>query len=163
MCNKTKCKNKKHFFRYWLQYFSSERVLTEHKEVCLKVNCKQTVKLKCGSIKFKNCHKQLAVPFKIYADFECNVKKVKISDKSSDRNDNVSFTEKYQDHIPCSFAYRVVCVDDIFSKPSILYRGKDVVYTFITEILEEYDYCKKVIKKKFNKNLVMSVEDAERF
>ena len=162
MCNKTKCKNKKHFCRYWLQSFSSERVLTEHKEVCLKVNCKQTVKLKCGSIKFKNCHKQLAVPFKIYANFECNVKKVKISDKSSDRNDNVSFTEKYQDHIPCSFAYRVVCVDDIFNKPTVLYRGKNA-YKFIKEILEEYDYCKKVIKKHFNKNLVMSVEDAERF
>ena len=29
MCNKTKCKNKKHFCRYCLQCFSSEKVLTE--------------------------------------------------------------------------------------------------------------------------------------
>ena len=137
--------------------------MTEYKEVCLKVNGKQTVKFKSGSINFKNYHKQLAAQFKIYADFECNVKKVKISDKSSDRNDNVSFTEKYQDHIPCRFAYRVVCVDDIFSKPTVLYRGKNAVYKFIKEIFEEYDYCKKVIKKHFNKNFVMSVEDAERF
>ena len=35
------------------------------------------------------------MPFKIYADFECNVKRVK---SRSDRGDNVSYTEKYQDH-----------------------------------------------------------------
>ena len=33
--------------------------------------------------------------FKIYADFECNVKKV----RSSDRGGNTSYTEKDQDHI----------------------------------------------------------------
>ena len=82
ICNKTKCKSKKHFCRYCLQCFSSERVLVEHKEVCLRVNGKQTVKLRSGSIKFKNYFKQLAAPFKIYADFECNVKRVKNSDGS---------------------------------------------------------------------------------
>ena len=30
-------------------------------------------------------------------------------------------------------------------------------------ILEEYDYCKKVIKNHFNKNLVMSEKDEQRF
>ena len=43
MCNKTKNKNKKDFFKYCLQCFSSERVLIEHKETCLKVNGKQSV------------------------------------------------------------------------------------------------------------------------
>ena len=32
MCNKTRCKNEKHFCKYCLQYFSSEKVLVEHKE-----------------------------------------------------------------------------------------------------------------------------------
>ena len=57
---------------------------------------KQSVKLKSGSISFKNYFKQLPVPFKSFADFE-----------SSDKN-NGSYTEKYQDHIPCSFAFKVV-------------------------------------------------------
>ena len=61
MFNKTRCKNKKHFCKYCLQCFSSERVLVEHKETCLKVNGKQTINLKRGSIKFKNYFKQLAV------------------------------------------------------------------------------------------------------
>ena len=51
--------------------------------------------------------------------------------------------KKYQDHIPCSFAYKLVCVDDKFSKPIVLYRGEDVAYKFIEAILEEYEYCKK--------------------
>ena len=159
MCNKTKCKNKKHFCKFCLQCFIIERVLAEHKETCLKINGKQTVKLRSGSIKFKNHFKQLAVPFEIYADFECNVKRV----KGSDGNNNTSHTEKYQAHIPCSFAYEVICVDDKFSKPVVLYRGKNAVYRFIETILGEYDYCKKVIKKHFNKNLVMSEKDEQIF
>ena len=42
----------------------------------------------------------------------------------SDRKNNTLYTEKYQKHIPCSFAYKVVCVDDKFSKPVVVYRGK---------------------------------------
>ena len=56
----------KNFCRCCLQCFSSKKVLIEHKTNCLIINGKQTVKLKSGSIKFKNYFKQLAVPFKIY-------------------------------------------------------------------------------------------------
>ena len=76
----------------------------------MQVNCK----VKKRFIKFTNYYKQLVVPFKIYDDFECNVKKVKSSNRGdkSDRGDNVLYTE---DHIPWSFAYKVACVDDKFS------------------------------------------------
>ena len=73
MCNKRKSRTKKHFCRNCLQCFNSEKVLQKHKENCLKINGKLSVNLKSGSIKFKNHSKQLAVPFKIYADFQCNV------------------------------------------------------------------------------------------
>ena len=45
--------------------------------------------------------------------------------------------KKYQDHIPCSFAYKVVFVDDRFSKPIVLYRGENAAYEFIEAILKE--------------------------
>ena len=48
---------------------------------CLIINGKQSVKLKTGSISFRNYFKQLPVPFKIYADFEYNMKGVKSCDK----------------------------------------------------------------------------------
>ena len=81
MCNKTKNKNKKHFYKYCLQCFSSEKVLIKHKENCLIINGKQSVQLKGGSIEFKNHFKQLSVLFKTYADFECLLKRVQSSDK----------------------------------------------------------------------------------
>ena len=59
-----KSKYKKHFSKYCLQFFSTEIVLAEHKENCLKRNGKQTVKLKHGLIKFKNYLEQLVVPIK---------------------------------------------------------------------------------------------------
>ena len=90
-------------------------------------NDKQTVTLRSGSIKCKNHFKQLAAPFKIYADFESVLKGV----RSSDRNNNTSYTEKYQAHIPCSFAYKIVCVDERFRIPGFLYRGKNAINRFI--------------------------------
>ena len=107
--------------------------MIEQKENCLIINGKQSVKLKSGSISFKKYFKQLPVLFKIYADFECILKGVKSSDKN-----NGSYTEKYQDHIPCSFAYKVVCVDNKFSKRVVLYRGKNAAYKFIKVILEQF-------------------------
>ena len=61
--------------------FSSERALVGHKETCLKINGKLNEKLRSGSIKSKNCFKQLAVPFAIYADFESLLKGVRGNDK----------------------------------------------------------------------------------
>ena len=75
--------------------------------------CKQSIKLKSGSIRFKHYFKQLAVPFKIYADFKSVLKGVQSNDKN-----NSSFTKKYQGHIPFSIADKVVCIDNKFSKIS---------------------------------------------
>ena len=54
MFNKTKKnKNKKYFCKYYLQCFRNERVLVEHKEICLKINRNQTVKLKSSFVDLK--------------------------------------------------------------------------------------------------------------
>ena len=73
MFQKTKNKNKKWFCRSCLQCFSSKNVLTEHKEDCFIINAGQSVTLEKGTIEFKKYFKQIPVPFKIYADFECNL------------------------------------------------------------------------------------------
>ena len=67
--------------------------------------------------------------------------------------------KKYQDHIPCSFAHKVVCIDDRFIKPILVYRDENAAYEFIKVILKEYKYCRKVIKKHFKKNLIMSEKE----
>ena len=82
MFHKTKNKNKKWFSRSCLQYFSSENVSIKHKEDCLSINGKQSVILAKGIIEFENYFKQLPVPFKIYVDFECNLRDVEIYEGS---------------------------------------------------------------------------------
>ena len=113
----------------------------------MSINEAQSVKLGKGTIEFKNYFKQIPVPFKIYADFECNLRGVESYEGS--------YTKKYQNHIPCSFAYKVVCIDDRFSKPIFVFRDENDAYEFIKTILGEYEYCKEVKKKHFNKNLII--------
>ena len=125
--------------------------MTKHKEDRLSINGKQSVNLEKGVNEFENYSKQLPVPFKIYAEFECNLGDVEIYEGS--------YTKKYHEHVPCSYAYQVVCIDDRFSKSIVVYRGKNAAYEFIKAILEEHKYCKKMMKKHFNKNLIMTEEE----
>ena len=91
MFNKTKRKSKKYFCKNCLHCFGSKKVLIEHKEDCLVINGKQNVKLEKGFISFKNYSRQIPVPFKIYADFECILKNV--NGNIIDAN-NSSYTKK---------------------------------------------------------------------
>ena len=69
MFNKTKNKKKKYFCKSCLERFSSKKVLSNHKEVCLSINVVQSVRLEKVIIEFKNAFKQIQVPFKTYSDF----------------------------------------------------------------------------------------------
>ena len=112
------------------------------------------LKLKSGFIEFKNYSSQIPAPFKIDADFECILNRVKSNEKISGY-----YTKKYQDYILCSFANKLVCVNKKFSKPVVLYTGEKATYNFITIILQEFDYCKKVMEKHCNKNLIMAEKE----
>ena len=83
------------------------------------------------------------MPFKIYADFEYNVKRF----RSSEKDDNTSYTEKDQDHIPFIFCYTVLCVDDKFSKPQLL---------FTEEKMQFSDLLKKFLKSMITAKKVMN-------
>ena len=76
---------------------------------------------------------------------------------------NVSYAGKYQENIPCSLTYKTVCIDDRLNKPVVLYRAKNTVYKFIAAILKECEYCKRVLKRHFNKNLAVTVDDGKDF
>ena len=57
----------------------------------------------------------------------------------------------------------MVCDDNNYSKKIVLYRGRNAVNKFVKSILNEYNYCRKIMKKHFNKDLVMSAEENEKF
>ena len=67
-------------------------------------------------VHFKNYHKQLPVPFVIYADFEA------ITKKAQDCKPNSS-TEVHGD---CGYGYKAVCLyNDEYTKPAWVYVGKN--------------------------------------
>ena len=147
MYNQSNHNEKKHFSMYCLQCFSSESILVKHTNNCLMINGNQAINIpEQGEniLKFNNFHKQLPVPFVIYADFEAITKKVqrcKQSEEMENEKNKRSYTEAYQTHD----------------------RGENAVYKFMEKMLEEVEYCKAVIKKHFNKPLVMTEVDEQHF
>ena len=130
------------------------------------INGKQAINMpKKGEdiLKFNNFHKQLPVPFVIYADFEAIRKKVqgcKRSKEMEKEREKRSYTEAYQTHEDCGYGYKVVCCyKDKYSKPIKTYRGENAVYKFMEKMLEDFEYCKGIITKRFNKPLVMTEDD----
>ena len=101
MFNTTRNKNKVWFCKSCSQCFSSESVLKGHKEDCLAINGAQRVKLEKRLIKFKNYRNQIPSPCRIYADFGSNLEDVEIWEGN--------YSSKYDKHVDCSFAYKVVC------------------------------------------------------
>ena len=71
-------------------------------------------------IKFKNYERQIKSPFIIYADFES----ILVPENNGKKNPNKTYTNKYEKHIACSYGYKLVCVNDKFSKPLKSYLGK---------------------------------------
>ena len=55
----------------YLQSFTTEEILSNHKKQCLLINGCQAVNYELGTIKFTNQNRQIHILFKIYADTEC--------------------------------------------------------------------------------------------
>ena len=103
-------------------------------------------------VKFKNFERKIKPIFMIYGDFEI----VLVPEDNGKQNPNESYTIKYQKHVTCCYGYKWVYVDDNFSKPFKSYLGKDSVYNLMSSVIEESKYCNDVMKKYFNKELVMT-------
>ena len=108
--------------------FTTEEILSNHKKQCLLINGCQAV-YESGIIKFTNYNKQISILFKIYADTECSLKRV-----SSYEGEH---TIKYKEYIPNSIGGKLVCIDDRFTLPFIIFKCKDCINKFITWVLDK--------------------------
>ena len=102
---------------------------------------------------FTNHNKLIPVLFKIYADTESFLKRI-----NSYEGDH---TIKYQEHIPNSIGATLVCTDDRFTLPSIIFKGKHCINKFILWVLKKYKWSQQIIKFHFNKDLIVTNEDEE--
>ena len=122
MNTQSKDGHKLFFCYYCLPHFTSENILKNHTEVCLKINRALKVKMsqkdkkkqkktktnkqtnktkqtKNNNIIFTNFHKQSMVRFVIYADFEC----ITVLIKEEHRKQTVAYLEHITETSPYSF------------------------------------------------------------
>ena len=152
---KTKNQHKKHFCMSCLQNFTTKEILNNHRERCLLINDTQAVKYETGIIKFKNYEKEIPIPFKIYADTECLFKRINISEGK--------YTKLYQKHIPNSIGAKLVCIDNRFTLPTIIFEGKNCINNFIKWIFTQQERINQIINNHFNKKLKMTIEDENNY
>ena len=90
----------------------------------------------------------------IYTDCENTL----VPKNNGKQNLDESYTNKYQKHVACSYGYKLVSVDDKFSKslkssPSVKMKS----------MIKESKYCSDVMKKDFNKEIVITKKGDEDF
>ena len=97
----------------------------------------------------------------VYVDFESVLKPLNDIDTTQGVEIGTeSSTTASQEHVACSFAYKIVSsVDPSFSRPLVLYRGEDAAEKFVCDLQKEakqlnIDYIKTP------KPMIFSVEDS---
>ena len=138
-----------------MQCFSSKTVLTKHKDVCLSVNDAQSVKLEQGTIEFENYFKQIPVPLKIYGDFEYNLEGVVIFEGFYTKNIFITFVVVLLTKL---FVLMISLVNWL-----LLSEVRMRLINLLKQFLKSMNTAKKVMKKHFNKNLIISEEKEEQF
>ncbi|XP_061396091.1 uncharacterized protein LOC133331730 [Musca vetustissima] len=114
----TNCRRRLHICNQCLYYTSKYDFMERHRDLCSKVIAKMPEEGK-STLSFKNFHKQMNVPFVIYADFECVLKKV----------DNLDMV--INKHLPCAFSFNVKCNFDSNLDELFIYTGRDAAEKFV--------------------------------
>ena len=162
MYNKTKHNCKKHFCIHCLQCFSTKEILNNHLENCLIINKKQNIVMpKLGSkIYFKHYYKMLKNPFVIYCDFESILEPIETAKQNAN---TTSYTTGYQNHLISSYAYKVVCQNDKYTKPIKYFRGENATKDFLTNLLKESEEIEDILVNKFNEKMNISNKQQNEF
>ena len=134
---KTSSKNGKIFIcKKCFTHFTKEELLEKHIKFCYN---NQTVAVKMPEpntyLHFKNYHKQLPIPFVVYADFECFTKPM----SSCSPNPKESYNYNYQKHEPSGFCFYVKGIVNkkiipiIYTKNS---EDEDISKVFVEKLTE---------------------------
>ena len=109
--------HKIHICYHWLQHFTHEKTLKEHKEYCEKHDCVKTIFPKEGeTLKFKNHERMHYIPFVIYGDNESVLKAIK--------NNIGEKTTQFQKHELSGFCFLIKCFNDTFFPPKLIQYTK---------------------------------------
>ncbi len=132
----------KYFCKRCLHGFTSEKLLSKHSDDCIAEPTRIVLPTEENKwMTFSNVKHQFKVPFIVYADFEALTPPI----SKACKNKNESYSEAYQSHEPCGYAYKLVCTENKYTKPLKLYRGKDCIEHFLSSLKQEEKYIKKIL------------------
>ena len=98
---------------------------------------------------------RLFLPFKIYAGTECLLKGTFIK---GGKNKTL-----YQKHILNSIGAKLVCIDNRFTLPTIIFEGENCINKFIKWIFRQKEQINQIITNHFNKKLKMTTENEKNY
>jgi len=132
------------YCNYCLHDFTRQDLLEGHEPHCRK-NGPQKIRMPSDDndiLYFKDVHKQLKVPFVIYADFES----ILIPCTQENLNDDVSYTQKTHELQASGFCYIVVSDVEDFNAPPVVYRGENAVENFLECLLVEEKRIRPILE-----------------
>ena len=136
--------------------YRTENKLNVHKKIC-ENNKYCNIEMPSPNnnlIKYNQGDKSLKLPFIIYADLECLLKKI----DTCENNPDLSSTTKINQHIPSGYSIYTNCSFDKSNNKLSYYRGEDCMERFCKDLK---DHATKIIdfKKKIMTPLTKEEED----
>ena len=146
---------------YWLNCFHSYRTenkLNAQKKVCENHEyCNIEMPNKDNNlIKYNQGDKSLKLPFIIYADLECLLKKI----DTCYNNPDLSSTTKINQHIPSGYSIYTSCSFDKSNNKLSYYRGEDCMKRFCKDLK---DHATKIIDFKKKTMIPLTKEEEDNY
>ena len=148
-----------HYCPYCLHGFIKERLLEDHIPY-FKTHGPQKIYLPNDDDKWlyhKDIRKQLKVPYVIYGDFESLLIPIEGCENDAEMTSTIKTTK----HIPCGFAYKVVCLTSETSKQPVVNRGLDAAEKCVEHMVMEQEDIEQ--KFKHYESMKMSGNDWQAF
>lgn len=154
--DQTRYKGRKYFCERCLHGYTREDLLEQHKPYC-NGNGERAIRIEMPKpersiLQFKNWHRQMKVPFVIYADFESIINKI----EGPSLDPTKSNTQRTQIHEACGFCYVVVRSDGDVGQP-VLYRGPNAAQIFLQCLGQTEDEIKEFCSNP--QKIIMEPED----
>ena len=149
-----------HYCVRCLQGFTTQAVFAKHRTLCRGASSRPTriemPEKGKNTLQFQNYHRQMMVPYVIYADFESIIVKHDTCIPPPER----SSTTKTEVHKPSGFSL-VARRSDGNVKEAYCYRGEDCVRRFLATLLQKERKIREELAQK--KELIMTEEDWKAF
>ena len=150
--------NSDYYCLHCFHLYTTEKKLRKHERICENHDfCHPKMPSEDNKIlKYTSGEKSLKVPFAIYAELECLLKKI----NTCQNNPENSCTEKKATHRPSGYSLVTCCSFDKSKNERKYYRGKDCMKIFCKDLK---DQAMKVINCEKKEMIPLTDEEKESY